>query len=80
MGKVFNKRLNDNDKKERLFKRLKNIEDKNKELLLKTTKNKTKNIKEISDFIKEPISLEAMDLFEEIKTVQRKFDYRKLWF
>ena len=30
MGKVFNKGLSEDDKKEGLFKRLKNIEDKNK--------------------------------------------------
>ena len=29
LGKVFNKELDENDQKERLFKRLKNIEDKN---------------------------------------------------
>ena len=29
LGKTFNKRLSEDDKKERLFKRLKNLEDKN---------------------------------------------------
>ena len=33
LGKVFNKGLNEDDKKEGLFKRLKDIEDKNEELL-----------------------------------------------
>ena len=33
MGKVFNKRLNESDKKEGLLRRLKNIESKNKEQL-----------------------------------------------
>ena len=42
------------DTKEGLLKRLKNIEDKNEELL-KTTKNKTENIKEIADFIDVPL-------------------------
>ena len=54
-------------KKEGLFKRLKNIEDKYEELL--KIKNKTENIKEITNFIKEPLSLEAKALFEEIKTI-----------
>ena len=34
LGKVFNKGLNEDDKKEGLFQRLKNIEEKNKEQLL----------------------------------------------
>ena len=43
------------DKKEGLLKRLKNVEDKNQQLL-ETTKNKTENIKETTDFIKELLS------------------------
>ena len=49
LGKIFNKGLSEEDKKEGLFKRLENIKDKNKELMntLSTTnkafKNKTKN-------------------------------------
>ena len=44
LGKVFTKGLNKDDQKDGLFKRLKNIEDKNEELL-KTAKNKTENLK-----------------------------------
>ena len=40
LAKVFNKGLNEDDKKEGLFKKLKSIEDKNEELL--KIKNKTK--------------------------------------
>ena len=65
------------DTKEGLLKRLKNIEDKNEELL-KTTKNKTENIKEVTDFINEPSNLEAKDRMEEIRTIQKDVDYRKL--
>ena len=72
LGKVFNKGLNEDDKNEELFKRLKNIEDKNKELLLKTTKIKTEDIKNVTNFIEEPLSPEAMALFEEIKTIQKR--------
>ena len=73
LGKIFNKGLDkDEDKKEGLLKRLKIIEDKNEELL-KTTKNKTEDIKGITDFIKEPFSLEAEDLIEEIRTIQKMF-------
>ena len=49
LGKIFNKRLGEEDKKEGLFKRLENIKDKNQKLInpLSTTnqasKNKTNN-------------------------------------
>ena len=46
MRKIFNKGLNEEDKKEGLFKRLENIKDKNEELLnlfSKTSKNKMHN-------------------------------------
>ena len=55
------------------MKRLKNIEDKNEEQL-KVIKNKTGNIKEVTDFVKETLSLKA----KEIKIVQKDVDYRKL--
>ena len=45
LGKIFNKGLSEDDKKEGLFKRLKNIEDKNKEQLkLLSNANKTSKI------------------------------------
>ena len=77
LGKVFNKGLDKEEKKEGLLKRLKNIEDKNEELL-KTTKNKTENVKEITDSVKESLSSEANALVEEIKIMQKDVDYRKL--
>ena len=49
LGKIFNKGLSEEDKKEGLFKRLENIKDKNEELINtvsttnKTPKNKTNN-------------------------------------
>ena len=45
MGKIFNKGLSEDDKKEGLFKRLENIKDKNKELIntLSTTNKAPKN-------------------------------------
>ena len=75
MGKVFNKGLNEDDEKEGLFKKLKNIEDKNGKLL-KIKKNKTEDIKEITNFIKESLSLDKMALFEEIRIIQKNVDYR----
>ena len=69
LGKVFTKGLNKEDKKDGLCKRLKNVEDKNEELL--KIKNKTEKIKKISNFSEEPLNPEAMTLFEEIKTIQK---------
>ena len=45
LGKIFNKRLNEEDKKKGLFKRLENIKDKNDELLntINTTNKAPKN-------------------------------------
>ena len=52
LGKIFNKGLSEDDKKEGLFKRLKNIEDKNEEQLkLLSNTNKTSSyIKNESDY------------------------------
>ena len=75
LGKTFNKGLSEDNKKEGLLKKLKNIEDKNEQLL--KAKNRTKNIK-VTDFVKEPLSLEAEALIEEIRTIQEDVDYRKL--
>ena len=65
------------DKKEGLLKRLKNIEEKREEQL-KAIKSKDKHIKEVTDFIEKPLSLEAKALIEEIKFMLRDVDYRKL--
>ena len=78
LGKIFTKGLDKDDQKEGLFKRLKNIEDKNKEQL-KTTENKNaKDIREATNFVKEPLSLKAKGLIEEIKAIQKDVDYKKL--
>ena len=55
LGKIFNKGLSEDDKKEGLLKRLKNIEDKNKVEI----KVKNKDIIEVTDFVDEPLSLKA---------------------
>ena len=72
LGKNFNKGLDKDDQKEGLLKRLKNIEDKNEELPKVKTKNE--NIKEVTDFIKEPLSLEAKNLIKQIKITQKVAD------
>ena len=76
LGKIFNKGLSEDDKKEGLLKKLQNIEDKNEELL--KIKNKTKNIKEVTDFVKEPFSLEEKALIAETGVIQKDVDYKKL--
>ena len=40
LGKIFNKRLSEDDKKERLFKRLKNIKDKKQLQVIKDQEEK----------------------------------------
>ena len=70
-GKIFNKGLDkDEDKKEGLLKRLKNIEDNNEKLL--------KVKVEVTDFIDQPLLFEAKKLIEEIKVKEKDVDYRKL--
>ena len=71
LGKISNMGLDkkEKDKKEGLFKRLKNIEDKNEKLL--EAKNKTESIKEITDFVDKPLSLEAKELNEKIRAIQK---------
>ena len=76
LGKFFNKGSSEEDNKERHLKKLKNIEDKNEELL--KIKNMAENIKEVTDFFKEPLSLEAKALTEKIRIIQKDVDYRKL--
>ena len=77
LGKVFTKKLEkEEDKKEGLLKRLKNIGDKNEKLL--KAKNKTENVKEVADFVNEPLRLEAKELIKQIKIIQKDVDYGKL--
>ena len=62
-SKFFNKGLKKKDKKEGLLNRLKNIDDKSEEQL-KAIKIKNENMKEVTDFLEEPLSLEADALTE----------------
>ena len=70
LGKVFNKGLSKDDNKEGLLKRLKNIED-NSEKPLEVKNNTKENIKEVTDFVDQPLSLEAKELIKEIKDIQK---------
>ena len=73
---IFNKGLSEDDKKEGLLKKLKNIEDKNEEL--QKIINRQENIKEVTYFVRDPLSLESKALIEEIKIIQKDIDYIKL--
>ena len=46
--------------------------------MLEKTKNKTENINQVTDCIKEPLNPEAKALIEEIRTIQKDVNYRKL--
>ena len=72
LGKFFNKGLKEEDKKERLLKRLKNIEDKNKEQL-KVIGNKT-NIKSQIDLFDKDLTTEGIALIKEIKSIEDNVD------
>ena len=73
LGKIFNKGLSEDDKKEGVLKRLKNIEDTNK-----VNKVKNKDIIEVTDFVDQPLSSKAKELLKEIKIIQKNVNYRKL--
>ena len=68
--------MSEDDKKEGILKKLKNIEDKNEKLL--KIKNRQENIKEVTYFVKDSLNLEAKTLIEEIKIIQKDVDHRKL--
>ena len=77
LGRIFNKGLSEEGKKEGILKRLKAIEDKNEKLL--EVKDKTReNIEEVTHFLDQPLSFEAKALIEEIRVMQKDVDYRKL--
>ena len=69
--------MKEEDKKKGLSKRLKNIEDTSEERL-KAIKSKNENIKEVTDFVEETLSLEAKGLIKEIRIMQKDVDYGKL--
>ena len=71
LGKIFNKGLSKDDNKEGLLKRLKNIEDKSEKSLEVKAKIE-ENTKEVTDFVDQPLSLEAKELINEIRDIQKK--------
>ena len=70
MCKIFNKGLSEDDKKEGILKRLKNIEDKN-ETPLEVKNKANENIEEVTNFVDQPLNFEAKELIKEIKNIQK---------
>ena len=70
LGKIFNKGLSEDDKKEGILKRLKNIEDKN-ETPLEVKNKANENIEEVTNFVDQPLNFEAKESIKEIKNIQK---------
>ena len=82
LGKVFNKGLDESDKKEGLLKRLKNIEDKSGEQL-KMIGNKIDNqlgIKSIKYILDEELSQEAKNIITKLNNQEKIINDKKLSF
>ena len=84
MGKIFNQVLDKDDQKEGLFKRLKNIEDKNEKQLKaiedhekKQLDKDSKSLKSISYFSQ--LSAKAKELFEKLKKKKMMLILKKLF-
>ena len=73
LGKIFNKGLSEEDKKERLFKRLENIKDKNKELI--NTINRTKATENKTNIQSKKLIYDVNHSFEKLRNID---DIKKL--
>ena len=78
MGQVFNKALDATNKKERLLKRLKNVEDQSK--LNKEDKNNQLGAKSVEYRAKEELSQEAKNMLEKLNNQEKLINYRKVNF
>ena len=89
LGKVFDKGLDESDKKEGLLKRLKNIESKNEQQLdaikdqgkkqLQILAKKTNQVDDFKNvFFRDKLNSEAKKAYDEIKEQSKKIDYTKL--
>ena len=72
MGKIFNKGLSEDDKKEGLFKKLKNIEDKNEEKLKVIEDQGKKQLEEIEDINIDSKLLKTISVFSTISEKTKK--------
>ena len=82
LGKVFNKGLDESDKKEGLLKRLKSIEDKSGKQL-KMIENKRDiqlGIKSAADIIGEKLSPEAENILAKVTNQEKLIQYKCLYF
>ena len=77
LGKIFNKGLSEDDKKEGLFKRLQNIKDKNEEQLQAIKDQGQKQLKELIKISKK--SEEANNILLDIKKIDAKLDTAELF-
>ena len=81
LGKVFNKGLDQSDKKEELLKRLKNIEDKSGEQInMIKNKNNQSGIKLVTYMLDEESSQEAQNVLIKLNNQEKIIDYKKLDF
>ena len=82
LGKVFNKILDESDKKEGLLKRLKNIEDKseNQQKMIKNKKYDQLGINSAADMIYEKLSPDAKNMLAKISNQEKLINYKKLDF
>ena len=78
LGKVFNKGLNESNKKEGLLKRLKNIEGQSK--INEENKDNQLGVKSIGYTVKEELSQEAKNMLDRLNNQEKLIDYRKLNF
>ena len=72
LGKVFNKGVDESDKKEGLLKRLKNIEDQSK--TDKEDKNNQSSLRSIGHTIKKELSQEAKNMFDKLSNQEKLID------
>ena len=76
MGKVFNKGLEKEDKKEGLLKTSKNTEDKNEEKwqMIKSKNSKDLRIKSVTNIFDKELSKEAKNIITKRKNPEKKVD------
>ena len=72
LGKVFNKGVDESDKKEGLLKRLKNIEDQSK--TDKEDKNNKSSLRSIGHTIKKELSQEAKNMLDKLSNQEKLID------
>ena len=80
LGKVFNKGLDESDKKKRYSERFKNIEDKSEEQLIENKENKQLHIKPVTYILDEELSEEAKNMLTKLDNKEKTINYKKLSF